>query len=331
MNHANTSGMTLVGGATGWKAQDVRNLRLHFIEPAEETRLRKLNPEKVKLLASSIVEHGQKQPIGVKEIETGDGFNRKYRLIWGLHRYAALRLLEENGTYQEASAQVIVYGKDYPDIACQADEIIENLHRNDLTPAEQAVHSEKYAAILKELKKVRSAHERRIEKMKGNKNNSTKDRAKVSEVQTHLTDSGNGHASTEINKPTIREKLQQDLGTDRATVTRRHNQAVELAKREGYDGETSLEKMSAEDHHKVADLASVAATKKKEKAVETGKSERVTDSIRSGRTSIEVKIEHLPVDLIRWCRNRMTDGRLTLEQVKEAHTALGEYIRELEA
>ena len=45
----------------------------------------------------------------------------------------------------------------------EADEIVENLHRNDLTPSERMTHQEKYSAILKKLKKVRSAHEKRIE------------------------------------------------------------------------------------------------------------------------------------------------------------------------
>ena len=68
----------------------------------------KLDPEKVKTLAASIVEHGQKQPIGVKRLPDA-GYNVAYKLIFGHYRYAALKFLEDNGTYVQPSVQAIVY------------------------------------------------------------------------------------------------------------------------------------------------------------------------------------------------------------------------------
>ena len=41
MIHVNTSGMTLVGGATGWKAADIKDIQLKFIDPCADTRIRK--------------------------------------------------------------------------------------------------------------------------------------------------------------------------------------------------------------------------------------------------------------------------------------------------
>ena len=63
----------------------------------------------------------------------------------------------------------------------------------------------------------------------------------------------------DASKPTIKEKLQQDLGLHRSTINRHHKQAVSLAKSKGYEGETSLEKMTAEEHEQVVDLMGLSS------------------------------------------------------------------------
>ena len=50
-------------------------------------RRRPLDPAKVEELSRSMAEHGQKQPIGVREKRDGG-----YELVFGAHRFAAAQL-----------------------------------------------------------------------------------------------------------------------------------------------------------------------------------------------------------------------------------------------
>jgi hypothetical protein len=91
------------------------------------------------------------------------------------------------------------------------DELVENLHRNDLTPAEKAAHQLTYAGLLKKLNKVSPADKKRSESEKRTKaGNGTCE----SEAPTHI--------------PTITEKLTSELGVSEATVKRRHQTAQKL-------------------------------------------------------------------------------------------------------
>jgi hypothetical protein len=84
------------------------------------------------------------------------------------------------------------------------DELVENLHRNELTPAEKEAHQTAYAGLLKKLHKVSSAKKNRS---KNAKNRFTKDatRDDIGDPQAvgHL--SGNG-------TQTVAEKIAADTG-----------------------------------------------------------------------------------------------------------------------
>lgn len=309
-----------VPGPQGFKAIDVRDISLNRIDVGP--RQRPLDRKKVEELAKSIMEHGQKQPIAVRN-KPGGGCE----LIFGYHRLEAMKLIDREGLDQRQSIWATIYPEDYPDIRIQMDEIVENLHRNDLTTAEKAAHSEKYIEILKTLKKVETAHGKRVKSLKGNKNAS-----KGSIVRSHPE---NGSPQVDDHRlQTVRETLVKDLGVSYATIDRQHIQAVTLAKREGYTGETSIEKMTAEEHGQVADLAREAAAKKKEKAQATGKAERHTDALRQRKSTIahiELDVLELPNEFVQWCRRRLEDQEkpLTLDILKATHQALGDLIQEL--
>jgi ParB/RepB/Spo0J family partition protein len=306
-----------VPGPQGFKAIDVRDIGIHNIDVGP--RQRPLDRKKVEELAKSIMEHGQKQPIAVRYKKNAIG---GVELIFGYHRLEAMKLIDREGLDKRCSIWASIYPEDYPDIRIQLDEIIENLHRNDLTPSEKAVHQEKYASILKQLKKVSTAYERKVEAAKGNKN-ASKDTAK----------NGNPHVGLSVSL-TTKTALIKELGTPSTTVERRHQHAVTLAKREGYTGETSLEKMTADEHSTVAELAGKAATKKKEKAEATGKAERHTDALRQRKPTIahiELDVLELPNEFVQWCRRRLEDQEkpLTLDILKATHQALGDLIQEI--
>src|SRR5215469_708609 len=205
----NLSGLGTVGPA-GKKPIDVRDIYPDTIEVGD--RQRPLDQKKVEELARSMQEHGQKQPIGVRrkgKLEAG------YLLIYGLHRLEAIKLLVREGD-EHAHIWAVVYDVDYPEILMQMDELVENLHRNELTPAERASHQLTYAGLLKKANKVQKADEKRQEKQAANA------RQKLpSEPQgaVHLRQNGSEPAES---KPTITEKLAADSGVDKDTIHRRH-------------------------------------------------------------------------------------------------------------
>jgi ParB/RepB/Spo0J family partition protein len=307
MIHINTSGREF--GITGLKPTDIKDVQLHFIETDEEHRLRKLNHEKVKMLAKSILEHGQKQPIGLKRLPDVD-FNARFKLVFGLHRYAAIKMLQDTGEVLTPSVHAIIYGEDYPDICCQADEIVENLHRNDLTPTEAAIHAEKYAGILKKLKRVRSANEKRSET------------SKLNHSKKRETDSGVHVNDTRQKLPSTKEALTNDLGMSESTTWRHHTHVVNLAKTEGYTGHTEIESMSPDEHDAAASLAQKALDKKSTSIIQPSKK---TES------AIRLDVVGLPKVLTDWCRRRLEDPDkpLTLEVLKATYDALGALISEI--
>lgn len=103
-------------------------------------RLRPVDPNHVKTLASSIKEIGLQTPISVMEKRDGDDW--RMILIAGLHRLEALRSLGEEW------ADCVVF----PEDATQARlwEISENLHRAELTVQERADHIAEWLKLTEE-------------------------------------------------------------------------------------------------------------------------------------------------------------------------------------
>lgn len=105
---------------------------IHDINPlgvAVADRLRKVDDEKVRALAASMKEVGLITPITIRE---NDMLGVGYRLIAGAHRLAAAKFLK----WDSISAIIVTAS----DLDARIAEIDENLIRNELTPAERAMH-----------------------------------------------------------------------------------------------------------------------------------------------------------------------------------------------
>ena len=64
--------------------------------------------------------------------------------MFGAHRFAAAQLS------RRWDILAVIYPADYSDERAKLDEIVENLHRHDLTAEQRAVHQTAYAAITEE-------------------------------------------------------------------------------------------------------------------------------------------------------------------------------------
>ena len=298
-----------VPGPQGFKAIDVRDISLNRIDVGP--RQRPLDRKKVEELAKSIMEHGQKQPIAVRN-KPGGGCE----LIFGYHRLEAMKLIDREGLDKRQSIWATIYPEDYPDIRIQMDELVENLHRNDLTPAEKAAHQTMYAALLKKLNKVSLADKKRSESEK-------------------KTKSGNGVCERQpvAHIPTITEKLAADLGVDERTIQRRHKNAQKLATRVGVVM-PSLEKATPEQLEEGGQAAKLVAQDKKEKAATTGKPEAFVDAVnpqKSTKIHLDLDVIDLPDQLCEWGRKRFHEKKLTLTVMKQTYLKWGELINDLES
>jgi ParB/RepB/Spo0J family partition protein len=209
-------------------------------------RRRPLDPAKVEELSRSMAEHGQKQPIGVREKRDGG-----YELVFGAHRFAAAQLSHR------WDILAVIYPADYPDDRVKLDELIENLHRNDLTPEQRAVHQTAYAALLKRLKKLTPADEKRSTSEKKTRSGNKKG-CEEPEVR---------HIADPHGLPTVTEKLANDSGVTPKAVRERHKTALRLAASEGVliDGPAGVEALDGETLDKVAAAASAAIAKQPKK------------------------------------------------------------------
>jgi ParB/RepB/Spo0J family partition protein len=275
-------GLTVASEDRTRRAEETRGIPTNLID-VEGRRMRPLDPERVKELAESIKANGLLQPIGIVRKKDGKVPQRN-RLVYGRHRLAALQLLMEEGVPGADTAPCIVYPSEMSEDGILLAELIENLHRNELTPAERAAHTAKYAALLKKSNAVQNA------KSKGNK-------AREPGPSVQLLNTGRPA------KPTVTEKLVNDLGISRGTVHHRMNVAVKLAERQGVKigDKKSIEKLDHETLGKVADAALEAAENKKEKARALGKGENRVDPYHytADRTNRHyyLKMDNLPKSL----------------------------------
>jgi ParB-like nuclease domain len=98
-------------------------------------RLRSLDKEKVERIAASIKEIGLQNPISVRRPH-----DREYRLVAGLHRLEAMRLLGEN--------MILAGVMTCDDTDARLWEISENLDRAELTPDERRAHTEAWKVLV---------------------------------------------------------------------------------------------------------------------------------------------------------------------------------------
>lgn len=108
---------------------------------------RAVDDEAVGALVSSIQMLGLQTPITVRiqadvpDPDTGEVLDSAYRLVAGRHRLEACRLLG----WRDIPAIV----RDCDEIDAELIEIVENLHRLDLTKAQRDQHIRRYAELLK--------------------------------------------------------------------------------------------------------------------------------------------------------------------------------------
>lgn len=209
-------------------------------------RQRQLDPERVQELAMSILQNGQLQPIGVREEK-----DSKYTLIFGAHRVAAMLWLEEKGLDKDAVVWATVYPPEYPDGWVKMNELVENLHRLELTPAERAAHTTAYAGWCKKLGLVQAADAKRSVKQ-----------AEIEAQKANGTGDSDGRSHrSEPEKPTVTEKLIRDLGVTESTVHARQAKSVQLAKQGGLEikGAKGIESMDADKLIETGEVAMAEA------------------------------------------------------------------------
>ena len=202
--------------------KNVTRIGVDFIRVGK--RLRGVDKATVNKLYEDIKMHGLLQPIGVQQSKEGAGI---YDVVYGVHRFLAFkkgwaeaeRLIAERTdkdpeaysmAYTFQTIPAIVYAYEMTIDHAQLKEITENLIRQSLTKDEKAVHEAKYTHLIKKLKLVVSADEKRSE--------TKKNAAKSSEVQV------GPHSQTAMEKATA------DLGISETSLKRSHDQVNDLAK-----------------------------------------------------------------------------------------------------
>jgi len=105
---------------------DIQRIKLSDITVAD--RVRPTDEDYVAMLANSMAENGQMQPILIRPTPNGD---TPYKLIFGAHRHAAATLLE----WTEIDATVQKLSADEAELI----EIDENLIRHDLNVLDKAI------------------------------------------------------------------------------------------------------------------------------------------------------------------------------------------------
>lgn len=99
-------------------------------------RLRDVDEEYALVIAQSMVEHGQIQPVVIRPTPAG---KRKFKLVAGGTRYRASEINDET----EIEAKIVQADK----AEAQMLEIVENLFRNDLSVIDRAIFVQSYREI----------------------------------------------------------------------------------------------------------------------------------------------------------------------------------------
>jgi hypothetical protein len=318
------------------RPHDIRSVALVTIDMDEGARMRPLDPAKVGELAASMKVHGLLQPIGVQRVKSGR-FTTRHKLIYGAHRLAAaIQLHEENPRFD--AIMCMIYPENMPASSIQMDEMVENLHRKELTPAERAGHTARYAGLLKKAGLVATADAKRtgrpVQKSAGPSGTLPHS---LKPGGTALAGQRVSSAGTHVPaKPTVTEKIRQELGLNRDTVQNRVALATKLAARQGVVPQhKTIEKMTADELIAVGDAAVQEGQRKRDKASATGKSDRSTDPIQPSKpteSTVRLDVDDLPNKLEAWVRRRCNDAhkRLSIDVLKATRARLDAIIAEIE-
>ena len=108
-----------------------------------EKRERQRTPKDVARMKESIEKNGLLHSIGVKQV--GDG---RYRAVYGVSRLMAYRELQTEDRQRWSKIEAKVYPSNVPDEVCRRYEIVENLHRSDLTRDQRKEFERTYGQLL---------------------------------------------------------------------------------------------------------------------------------------------------------------------------------------
>lgn len=135
MAAATPTAETITSAPTDYAARHTPSVHAHLIvdlplaaiQPSAENPRTDFNPEELRQLAESLAEHGQIEPIVVRPLVA----NEVYELIAGERRY---RAAQQAGLTHLAA----IIREDLDDRGARALRLIENLHRVQLNPVEEA-------------------------------------------------------------------------------------------------------------------------------------------------------------------------------------------------
>jgi len=312
---ANPSTVPNTSFYTGWlhdplrRPEDIRALSIDNIIVGK--RERGLDYEKIRGLANSIKTEGLLQPIGVRRT---DVYN-KYDLIYGYHRIAACSMLHKEDP-TEGRIVAVIFPKEMPDWACKLAEIAENLARIDLKQNEKEAQTVIYSGLLKKHKLIDEANTRRT------------GRPTIISQSDSPTD-----LSKTANKPTLVEKVTQDLGIHKDTFHQHVTRAKAIAQKAGLRiprADRGPEKLSGDEL--------IAIGEKAAQATEEQRAEALKDlprqvSQRQSETETKVFLDIIdPAPFIKWCRERIKGQHkpMSVDILKAYRKALDELIAEIE-
>ena len=252
-------------------------------------RKRKPNAADIQRIYDDINKQGLLQPIGVKEL----GYSR-YKLLYGYHRLEAfhmgLRNTEGEAAVDWQTIPAVIYEMEMPTWAAELKEISENLFRKNLSQPELEEHRVRYAMLLK-------------------RNNLTVET--VIKTGRPKQENDPHGAGSENQKPSIFNKMKEDLGVSPDTVERDFRQvskrAATVARAEGKPEPKAVKPTSpAEDIEATVEL-SERHTRAKAEAVSKGENPRAVMPIEpQSATVISVRIDTQdPKRLIEWFRDSM--------------------------
>jgi len=311
----------------------IRKIDIDNIIVGDRVLARRKDAE-LEALVADIRQHGLLHAIGVQQ---NRGTNT-YTLIYGRRRLmawqegwrGAQKLLAERGTKDaEAIAEArawqavpcIVYDADMPKSIALLKELAENMFRRALTKSELEEHRVKYAAILKRLELVVSAHDKREE----NKAKARKGRS-----------SDQSPDETDQSKPTTMEKLTTDLGIQKAQVSRDFasisRRAQGVAKATGMDVPKPITTESTADQiEEVVALAELQTEAKKEAEQAGTDPRKAMPAQPSADNVVTVRVDVTdPARLLEWFQMKLKDTNKPLRMpfLRGLHQGLGRLIAE---
>ena len=128
-------------------ARDVKELNFEMVTVPDAAARQRPDRATVDRLKEDIAKYGLLQPIGVRETPNpnpGKPHDRRVELVYGLHRFVAMKELYEADPAKAPGLAGVVYDARVTDEQALLMEVRENLMRKELTPEERVAHEAIY-------------------------------------------------------------------------------------------------------------------------------------------------------------------------------------------